>query len=120
MLCMGSIAVFTTGLVQRLLLLIGLLLAYFIYYILSNVMGWDCNFAPIQQAGWFGVPSFHAPVFDTNAMLIIAPIALIAENLGHIKAVSAMTGETWIRILVKPLWQTGLLLLWQVVWAHRV
>ncbi|MCU4312227.1 NCS2 family nucleobase:cation symporter [Acinetobacter variabilis] len=96
-LCMGSIAVFTTGLVQRLLLLIGLLLAYFIYYILSNVMGYGTaiDFAPIQQAGWFGVPSFHAPVFDTNAMLIIAPIALIliAENLGHIKAVSAMTGE---------------------------
>ncbi|WPC34832.1 MULTISPECIES: solute carrier family 23 protein [Acinetobacter] len=96
-LCMGSIAVFTTGLVQRLLLLIGLLLAYFIYYILSNVMGYGTaiDFAPIQQAGWFGVPSFHAPVFDTNAMLIIAPIALIliAENLGHIKAVGAMTGE---------------------------
>lgn len=96
-LCMGSIAVFTKGLVQRLLLLIGLLLAYFIYYILSNVMGYGTaiDFAPIQQAGWFGVPSFHAPVFDTNAMLIIAPIALIliAENLGHIKAVGAMTGE---------------------------
>ncbi|MEK5754894.1 solute carrier family 23 protein [Acinetobacter variabilis] len=96
-LCMGSIAVFTTGLVQRLLLLIGLLLAYFIYYILSNVMGYGTtiDFAPVQQAGWFGVPSFHAPVFDTNAMLIIAPIALIliAENLGHIKAVGAMTGE---------------------------
>ncbi|WP_179992901.1 MULTISPECIES: solute carrier family 23 protein [unclassified Acinetobacter] len=96
-LCMGSIAVFTTGLVQRLLLLIGLLLAYFIYYILSNVMGYGTaiDFAPIQQAGWFGVPSFHAPVFDSNAMLIIAPIALIliAENLGHIKAVGAMTGE---------------------------
>ncbi|WP_180159576.1 solute carrier family 23 protein [Acinetobacter sp. YH12047] len=96
-LCMGSIAVFTKGLVQRLLLLIGLLLAYFIYYILSNVMGYGTaiDFAPIQQAGWFGVPSFHAPVFDSNAMLIIAPIALIliAENLGHIKAVGAMTGE---------------------------
>ena len=35
------------------------------------------------------------PTFDTNAMLIIAPVALIlvAENLGHIKAVGAMTGE---------------------------
>lgn len=96
-LCMGTIAVFTKGLLQRLLLLIGLLAAYFIYYIVSNVLGYGTaiNFAPIQQAAWFGLPDFHAPVFSTNAMLIIAPVAfiLVAENLGHIKAVSAMTGE---------------------------
>jgi uracil-xanthine permease len=96
-LCMGSIAVFTKGLLQRLLLLVGLLLAYLIYFIVANVMGngTPINFTPIQQAAWFGTPTFHSPVFDLNAMLIIAPIALIlvAENLGHIKAVSAMTGE---------------------------
>ena len=96
-LCMGSIAVFTKGLLQRLLLLVGLLLAYLIYFIVSNVMGYGTpiNFVPIQQATWFGIPQFHAPAFNANAMLIIAPIALIlvAENLGHIKAVSAMTGE---------------------------
>ena len=96
-LCMGSIAVFTKGLLQRLLLLIGLLLAYLAYYLISNVMGYGVaiDFAPIQQAAWFGIPTFYSPVFDVNAMLIIAPIALIlvAENLGHIKAVSAMTGE---------------------------
>ena len=96
-LCMGMIAVFTKGLLQRLLLLIGLLISYLIYFVVTNVMGWGTpiNFAPIQQAAWFGVPDFHVPVFDVNAMLIIAPIAfiLVAENLGHIKAVGAMTGE---------------------------
>ena len=96
-LCMGSIAVFTKGLLQRLLLLVGLLLAYLVYYIISNVMGHGTpiNFVPVQEAAWCGVPHFHSPVFDFNAMLIIAPIALIlvAENLGHIKAVGAMTGE---------------------------
>ena len=96
-LCMSMIAVFTKGLLQRLLLLIGLLISYLIYFVVTNVMGWGTpiNFAPIQQAAWFGVPDFHAPVFDVNAMLIIAPIAfiLVAENLGHIKAVGAMTGE---------------------------
>ncbi|UNT64569.1 pyrimidine utilization transport protein G [Acinetobacter towneri] len=96
-LCMGMIAVFTKGLLQRLLLLIGLLISYLIYFVVTNVMGWGTpiNFTAIQQAAWFGVPDFHAPVFDVNAMLIIAPIAfiLVAENLGHIKAVGAMTGE---------------------------
>lgn len=96
-LCMGLVAVFTKGLVQRLLLLIGLSSSYFIYFIAANVMGLGkpIDFSVITNAAWFGIPTFHAPVFDGNAMLIIAPVAfiLVAENLGHIKAVGAMTGE---------------------------
>ena len=96
-LCMGCVSVFARGLMQRLLLLIGLLSAYLIYYVVANVLGYGTpiDFGPIQQAAWFGLPTFHSPVFDFNAMLIIAPVALIllAENLGHIKAVGAMTGE---------------------------
>lgn len=95
--CMGSIAVFTSGLMQRLLLLLGLLLSYVIYFVVANVIGLGTaiDFAAIQQAAWLGLPTFHSPEFSVNATLIIAPIALIlvAENLGHIKAVSAMTGE---------------------------
>ena len=95
--CMASIAVFTKGMLQRLLLLVGLVLSYIVYFVITNIMGYGTpiNFAPITQAAWFGLPNFHAPEFSTNAMLIIAPVALIlvAENLGHIKAVSAMTGE---------------------------
>ena len=96
-LSMGCVAVFSKGLLQRLLLLVGLLTAYLIYYVVSNVMGYGTpiDFASIHKAEWFGLPTFHSPEFDFNAMLIIAPIALIllAENLGHIKAVGAMTGE---------------------------
>ncbi|EZQ01866.1 solute carrier family 23 protein [Acinetobacter sp. Ver3] len=95
--CMASIAVFTKGMLQRLLLLVGLVLSYIVYFVITNIMGYGTpiNFTPITQAAWFGLPNFHAPEFSTNAMLIIAPVALIlvAENLGHIKAVSAMTGE---------------------------
>jgi putative pyrimidine permease RutG len=42
------------------------------------------------------MPNFTAPVFDPRAMLLIAPVALIlvAENLGHLKAVGAMTGRS--------------------------
>lgn len=42
-----------------------------------------------------GLPSFSAPVFSGPAMLLIAPVVviLVAENLGHIKAVTAMTGK---------------------------
>ncbi|MCU4412987.1 NCS2 family nucleobase:cation symporter [Acinetobacter sp. WU_MDCI_Axc73] len=96
-LCMGIIAVFTRGLLQRLLLLIGLLIAYLIYAVATNGLGWGqpIDFSQISAAPWFGVLSLTAPTFQMNAMLIIAPVALIlvAENLGHIKAVGAMTNE---------------------------
>ncbi|SPX84723.1 solute carrier family 23 protein [Moraxella ovis] len=96
-LCMGLIAVFARGFLQRLLLLFGLALAYMIYAVVANGLGFGTpiDFAKISEAAWFGMPSFTSPVFDANAMLIIAPVAfiLVAENLGHIKAVGAMTGE---------------------------
>jgi putative pyrimidine permease RutG len=95
--CVGGVAVFTRGMAQRLLILIGLLLAYAIYFLLANGagLGKPIDFAVIANAAWFGVPHFVAPVFKADAMTLLAPVAiiLVAENLGHIKAVSAMTGQ---------------------------
>jgi len=96
-LCISAVAVFTRGMVRRLLLLIGLVSAYFIYFLLTNILGLGkpIDFTTINQAAWFGLPTFHSPVFNANAILLIAPVAiiLVAENLGHFKAVSAMTGR---------------------------
>ena len=96
-LCVGMVAVFTRGMMQRLLILIGLLLAYVIYAVLSNGagLGKPIDFAIVANAAWFGMPKFVAPVFKLDAMALLAPVAiiLVAENLGHIKAVSAMTGK---------------------------
>ncbi len=95
-LCVGVVAVFTRGMLQRLLILAGLLLAYVLYALLTNSMGLGkpIDFTPVAQAAWFGLPNFTAPVFKLDAMILIAPVAviLVAENLGHLKAVSAMTG----------------------------
>ena len=96
-LCVALVAVFTRGMVQRLLILVGLLVATAIYLLLANGLGLGkpMDFSGIVNAPWVGLPKFTAPVFDTNAALLIAPVALIlvAENLGHIKAVAAMTGR---------------------------
>lgn len=95
--CVALVAVFTRGMVQRLLILVGLALATLIYLLLANGLGLGkpMDFSGIVAAPWIGWPRFTAPVFDANAMLLIAPVALIlvAENLGHIKAVAAMTGR---------------------------
>lgn len=96
-LCISAVAVFSRGMLRRLLLLIGLLLAYMAYFVLTNVLGYGkpIDFTPVAQAAWVGLPNFYHPTFDINAMILIAPVAfiLIAENLGHIKAVEAMTGQ---------------------------
>ena len=95
--CVGLVAVMTRGMVQRLLILVGLILASVVYAILTNGMGLGkpMDFSGIANAAWFGAPAFAAPVFSGPAMLMIAPVAviLVAENLGHIKAVTAMTGR---------------------------
>ena len=90
----GLVAVLTRGMLQRLLILVGLLVASVIYAVLTNGMGLGkpLDLSGIANAAWLGLPSFTAPVFDTNAMLLIA-IILVAENLGHLKAVTAMTGR---------------------------
>lgn len=93
----GLIAVLTQGMVQRLLILVGLFVATVIYAILTNGLGLGkpMDLSGVMSAAWFGLPNFTAPVFEANAMLLIAPVAiiLVAENLGHIKAVTAMTGK---------------------------
>lgn len=96
-LSVGLVAVFTSGMMQRLLILVGLVSSYIIYVILTNGLGLGApvDFAKVANAAWFGMPHFTAPTFSLSAMSMIAPVAiiLVAENLGHVKAVSAMTGQ---------------------------
>ncbi|WP_120965562.1 solute carrier family 23 protein [Comamonas sp. lk] len=91
------VAVFTRGMLQRLLILIGLLVASVLYAVFTNVLGWGkpADLSGVLNAAWFGLPTLHTPVFSSNAMLLIVPVViiLVAENLGHIKAVTAMTGK---------------------------
>ncbi|MGG4776094.1 solute carrier family 23 protein [Paenalcaligenes sp. Me52] len=95
--CVGGVAVFTRGVVQRLLILVGMIVACLLYAIFTNGMGYGVpiDVSGVSNAKWFGIPSFSSPVFDVQAMSVIVPVAiiLVAENLGHIKAVSAMTGQ---------------------------
>ena len=95
--CVALVAVFTKGMVQRLLILVGLILASIAYAVLTNGLGLGkpIDVSGIAAAPWFGLPQFHAPVFSAPAMLLIVPVViiLVAENLGHIKAVTAMTGK---------------------------
>ncbi|WP_223193118.1 MULTISPECIES: solute carrier family 23 protein [Psychrobacter] len=94
-LLISSVAVFTRGMLRRLLLLVGLILSYIVYFVMTNVLGLGApiDFSGVSNAAWFGLPTFHSPSFNMSAIVLIAPVAfiLIAENLGHFKAVEGMT-----------------------------
>jgi putative pyrimidine permease RutG len=94
----GLVAVFTRGMTRRLLVLAGLTVATIIYAVLANGLGWGkpIDLGLIEKAAWLGIPHFSSPSFDARAIVLIAPVALIlvAENLGHLKAVGAMTGQS--------------------------
>lgn len=96
-LSVGLVAVYTRGMTQRLLILVGLLAASVVYALLANGLGLGkpLDLSGVAAAAWFGLPGFATPVFQADAMLLIAPVAVIlaAENLGHLKAVGAMTGK---------------------------
>ena len=67
-------------------------------YIFSFFMGL-VDLAPVAAAPWFQLPPFYQPTFNLNAILIIAPAALVvlAEHIGHL----VVTGNVVERNLIK-------------------
>jgi putative pyrimidine permease RutG len=93
----GMMAVFAPAIWRRIPILLGGAIAYLIYLVLANGfgLGKPVDFAKLAAAAWIGWPNFSSPVFEANAMALIAPVAiiLVAENLGHVKAIAVMTGR---------------------------
>lgn len=67
-------------------------------YIFSFFMGL-VDLAPVAAAPCFQMPHFYQPTFNLNAILIIAPAALVvlAEHIGHL----VVTGNVVERNLIK-------------------
>jgi uracil-xanthine permease len=93
----------------RISILLGLVFGFLVSYLWDKVGGmitsvtpvsggkavahFRTDFSNVNHADWFGLPHFTAPHFGFNFTLLVLPavIALIAENAGHVKAVSEMT-----------------------------
>lgn len=97
-LAVAAVAVYLPGPLRRLPILLGGIIGYIIYLISANGFGLGkaIDFTSLSSAAWVGLPNFTTPSFHANAMALIAPVAiiLVAENLGHVKAVGAMTGRS--------------------------
>jgi len=90
LLSVGFIGAFFKGFIGRISIFGGLIIGY----VVAALMG-DVDFALINNAAWVGLPTFTTPTFSSSAILLFLPVVLvlIAENIGHVKAVAAMTGK---------------------------
>lgn len=91
LLSIGFIGAFFKGFIGRISIIGGLIVGY----VVAALMG-DVDFAGVNSAAWVGLPEFTTPTFSSSAMLLFLPVVLvlIAENIGHVKAVAAMTGKS--------------------------
>jgi len=74
--------------------IIPILFAVVAGYILALIMGMVDTTA-IANASWLALPHFQAPVYDSNAILIIAPacIVVLAEHISHLIVTGKITNE---------------------------
>ena len=72
--------------------IIPILFAVIAGYVLSLFMGMVDTTA-IGNASWLALPHFQAPVYNTNAILIIAPacIVVLAEHISHLIVTGKIT-----------------------------
>ena len=98
------VTVLFKGIIGRLSILFGVLIGYGVAVVRGEV-----NFDAISNAGWVGAPAFHAPAFDVTLLGLFVPVVLVlvAENVGHVKSVSAMTGRDLDDLTGKALFADG-------------
>ncbi|MFD8481819.1 uracil-xanthine permease family protein [Kitasatospora sp. NPDC059673] len=105
----GLALVVLRGFWSRIAIFLGLVFGYVVSWLFDRIFGqihsaigggaavdhWRLDFSGVGKADWIGLPSLHAPSFSLSAILVALPVvvALIAENAGHVKAVSEMTGD---------------------------
>jgi len=88
-LCVG---IFGSVLFKGFLQVIPILFAAIAGYIVAFFMGM-VDTTTIGHAAWFALPKFQAPVFDLNAIIIIAPacIVVLAEHISHLIVTGKIT-----------------------------
>jgi uracil permease len=74
--------------------IIPILFAVLAGYTLSFFLGM-VNTTAIANASWLALPHYQAPVYDINAIMIIAPacIVVLAEHISHLIVTGKITGE---------------------------
>ncbi|HEY8719881.1 uracil-xanthine permease family protein [Pengzhenrongella sp.] len=98
------VSVLFRGMLGRLAILVGVLVGYAVAMLRGEV-----DFTTVTAAAWVGLPTFVTPTFDVNVLGLFLPVVfvLIAENVGHVKSVAAMTGKNLDPVLGRALFADG-------------
>ncbi|PKQ21639.1 MAG: nitrate reductase [Actinobacteria bacterium HGW-Actinobacteria-5] len=98
------ITVLFKGLIGRLSILLGVVVGY-----VAALLQGQVDFAAVGSAAWLGLPHFQLPTPDFNVAALFLPVVLvlIAENVGHVKSVSLMTGHNYDKTMGRALLADG-------------
>lgn len=82
------VTVLFRGILGRLSILVGVLVGYAVALLRGEV-----DLEAVADAAWIGLPPFVTPTFDLAVLGLFLPVVLVlvAENVGHVKSVAAMT-----------------------------
>ena len=96
------------GMVARLGILLGVLTGWGFAFLSGGVS--EEARQHVGEAAWIGFPHFETPEFTVTAVTITLPVVvvLIAENVGHVKAVSTMTNRNLDDLAGKALMADGM------------
>jgi uracil-xanthine permease len=86
-------AVFVRGLASRVCVLVGVLIGWAAAAV-GGLLD-PARLTEVSVAPWVGLPTFATPEIRPSVVLLVLPvvIVLVAENVGHVKAVGAITGR---------------------------
>jgi uracil-xanthine permease len=98
------ISVFFRGILGRLAILVGVVVGYLVAMIRGEV-----DFSSVSDASLIGLPHFTTPTFNWAVLGLFVPVVfvLIAENVGHVKSVAAMTGQDLDPVIGRALFADG-------------
>src|SRR5690554_3214969 len=98
------VTVLFRGILGRLAILVGVAAGYVVAVVRGEV-----SFEKVGEAAWIGLPTFTTPTFDLTLLGLFVPVVfvLIAENVGHVKSVAAMTGENLDDVTGRALFADG-------------
>lgn len=98
------VTVFFRGMIGRLAILVGVAIGYVAAVLQDQVV-----FEAVEKADWIGLPEFTTPEFDASVLGLFLPVVfvLIAENVGHVKSVAAMTGKNYDELVGRALLSDG-------------
>jgi len=93
-----AVAILASVMFRGFMRVIPILVAVVLGYLFAITQG-IVDLSPVAAAPWFEIPTFVKPVFSLNAIMIIAPAALVvlAEHVGDLSVTEKIVGRSLIR-----------------------